>query len=52
MNEKLFELEVRLKALSKMKTRFLLHGYLNSENKTQILFSVTINGNRCGLIKD
>jgi hypothetical protein len=46
MNEKLFELEVRLKALSKMKTRFLLHGYLNSENKTQILFSVTINGNR------
>lgn len=46
MNEKLFNLEVQLKTISKMKIRFLLHGYLNSAGETQILFSVTINGAR------
>lgn len=46
MNEKLFNLEMREKAFSKMKIRFLLHGYLNSNAETQILFSVTINGAR------
>ena len=46
MNEKLFNLEVRLKSFFTMKTRFLLHGYTNSFGETQILFSVTINKER------
>lgn len=36
----------RKKSFCTVKTRFYLHGYLNSEGKTQIIFSVTVYGNR------